>query len=347
LDHLRALTFTFARDGDSISAVLVYAEPDRDSPDVYRVVAAADRGFEGIACVDDTSRAALLALRIYERTGSPTALEMARRWLGFVAYMQYADGSFANFIRNAAGVRNATGPTSHRGGYWWSARALRALAAAYRVTGRHEYLDRFHACHLDPLPDGKINGLLALAHMELYRAGRPEAKDTALEHCRQMVETTGDAPYLLDHPDSELVHLWGYHQLAALAEAGKLFERPHFLSLCRRTITSLIEPDIQALLWHAFPTREKDGVTAYDVAPLVEGLAATHAATGARRYQDLALRAAAWFYGRNDARTAMYDPTTGRCRDGITKGVASRNTGAESAIEAGLAELVRRELMRR
>jgi len=80
---------------------------------------------------------------------------------------------------------------------------------------------------------------------------------------------------------------------------------------------------------------------------LIDGMLETeerYRATGAKRYRQLALEGAAWFYGRNDARTTMYDPTTGRCRDGISKGIASLNCGAESAIEAGLAELERREL---
>ena len=77
----------------------------------------------------------------------------------------------------------------------------------------------------------------------------------------------------------------------------------------------------------------------------VQGLAAMYRATDAKRYHQLALTAAAWFYGRNEARTAMYDPTTGRCRDGIQGGVASINAGAESSIEAGIAELERRDLL--
>jgi hypothetical protein len=41
----------------------------------------------------------------------------------------------------------------------------------------------------------------------------------------------------------------------------------------------------------------------------------------------------------------MYDPTTGMCRDGISHGIASGNCGAESAIEAGFAEMERRSLL--
>ena len=138
--------------------------------------------------------------------------------------------------------------------------------------------------------------------------------------------------------------LWGYHQLHAVASASQLLNEPRLLSACRRTVRNLVEPDVRARFWHSYPERQKDGVCAYDVTPIVQGLAAMHRATGASRYHDLALQAAAWFYGRNDARTPMYDPTTGMCRDGINGRVASSNYGAESAIEAGYLHLVRSRL---
>ncbi|MGI8968810.1 MAG: hypothetical protein ACR2GA_06875 [Chloroflexota bacterium] len=345
LDYLKALTFDFERDGQTVSAVLIYAEPDPHEEGRYHPVVAADSGFEGIACLDDTARAVLLALAVYERSQSRTALALARRWLTFVEYMQYPDGSFANFIRNTTGTRNATGLTSMKGGHWWSVRALWALARAYRLTANEHYLERFQACQLPPLLDGKINGIHALALMELYQADpREEFRDAALIHCARIVETTGDAPYLLDQPGQLQVSLWGYHQLNALAEAAGLFERLDFLSLCRRSVNNLIEPDIRARMWHAFPRERKTGVTAYDISTVVQGLGSMYRTSGAERYRTLALRADAWFYGRNDAATPMYDPSVGRCRDGISDRIASMNYGAESAIEAGLAEIERRTL---
>lgn len=345
LTYLQALTFDFERDGQVASAVVVYAEPDPHLEDSYHAVLAADTGFEGIACIDDTARAALLALGIYERYGASEALDLARRWLSFVEYMQYPDGSFANFIRNAAGVRNATGPTSVRGGHWWSARAKWALARAYRVTGAPTFRERYDSCRLVPLQDGKINGILALAEMEMYRAtGDVSRRQCALEHCSIIMDVANGAPYLRDQLGTDAVNFWGYHQLPALAEAALLFDRNDLLTVCRGTVRNLIEPNIKGLMWHSYPPPVQDGVTAYDVTPVVHGLAAMYQMTGAKRYRELALRASAWFYGRNSARAAMYDPTTGRCRDGITAGVASANCGAESAIEAGLAELFRRQL---
>ena len=296
--------------------------------------------------MDDTARAALLALGEYERSHSPRSLALARRWLSFVEYMQYPDGSLANFIRSPAGVRNATGPTSVRGGYWWSARAKWALARAYRLTRDRRYLERYLACKLPPTVDGKINAVLALAAMELHRGRRSAAlRGTIQSHCATIMGR-GDAPYFLDHPDSDVVHLWGYHQLHAMAAGAALLERQDWLSACRRTIKGLIEPDIRACFWYDYPARRKNGMTAYCVAPIVQGLGAMYGATGADRYRKLAVTASNWFYGRNDAHVQMYDPATGMCRDGIQNGIASENYGAESAIEAGFSELRRRELLR-
>lgn len=346
LGHLEALTFQFERAGKQISCVRTYAEPDAADGSVYRIQAAAETGYEGIACLDDTARAAILALGVYEQTRSRRALSLARRWLSFVEYMQYPDGDFANFIRNQAGVRNASGPTSVKGGLWWSSRALLALGRAYRVTGQVEYLERFDACRIGAGSDCKINALLALGKLEVYRAA-PSAclRAEILNHCTTIVSHAGDS-YFRDHPGVDLIHLWGYHQLHAVASAATLLDEPRLLKSCRATVNAVAEPDVRAKFWHTFPDRSKEGVCAFDVTPLVQGLAAMYSATSAARYRDLALSASAWFYGRNDARISMYNPSTGACRDGITGGVASRNYGAESAIEAGLAELERRTLMR-
>lgn len=342
LGYLDALTYTFQADGREISCVLIYSEPRSDGQ--YKLVVAAETGFEGIACVDDTARAALLALAVHERSGSRKALKMAERWLEFVLYMQYPDGSFANFIRNGAGIRNASGPTSHRGGYFWSTRALWALARAYRVTGNSAYLESYNRCRLEPTMDGKINAILALGEMELFEADPSDVRRVrVMDYVGRVLAL--DEPYFRDAPDSDAVSLWGYHQLHAVARAARLLGERGLLGACRQTVQALIEPDVKARFWYSYPGEERNGVCAYAVAPIVQGLGEMYRATGAERYRKLAQDGAAWFYGRNEARAAMYDPTTGRCRDGISHGEASRNFGAESSIEAGFSELERRALL--
>jgi hypothetical protein len=140
-----------------------------------------------------------------------------------------------------------------------------------------------------------------------------------------------------------VVGLWGYHQFPALAEAGIWLDRPDYLEACAQTVERLVEPTLAVGFLYAFPG-VKENQCAYCLTPMMQGLASLYRATGEQRYCELALQTYSWFTGNNDAHSVMYDPQTGRCLDGITGGQASRNCGAESAIEAGLAELERRRL---
>src|SRR5256714_4362871 len=88
LRHLQRLTRSFVHEGQWISYIHVYAcpvGPGREPPLTF--ITAQDSGVEGIACVDDAARAAILALRVHEETGSAAALRLARDWFGFVTYM--------------------------------------------------------------------------------------------------------------------------------------------------------------------------------------------------------------------------------------------------------------------
>lgn len=356
LSYLEALTFTFVFEGKRVSPVLIYAIPDPDAPGRYIPVQAEDSGYEGIACVDDTARAALLALALYEQTQNLQALRLARRWLTFVQYMQYPDGEFANFVRNANGRRNVSGPTSVKGGPFWTARALWALARAYRVTGNKSYLRSYESCSKPDPEDGKIQGALALGEAELFQVDRTYRRQLMQ---RAVFITTCGAEYFRDACDSPDVHLWGYHQLHAAALAGRLLGSRAIMDECRRTVNNLIEPVVRARMAYKVGTgveglqlgkasnlhESKEGLCAFCVSPSVQGLAEMYRATGAERYRTLALTASEWFYGRNDAKSQLYDPKTGLCSDGIDGVRISPNRGAESSIEAGLAEIERRALL--
>ncbi|HEV3312131.1 MAG TPA: hypothetical protein VG815_16600 [Chloroflexota bacterium] len=356
LSYLEALTFTFLFEGKRVSPVLIYAMPDPGHPGRYIPMKAEDSGYEGIACVDDTARAALLALALYEQTKDVRALRLARRWLTFVEYMQYPDGEFANFVRNATGWRNASGPTSVKGGYFWTVRALWALARAYRVTGNRRYLRAYERCSKPDPEDGKIQAVLALGEAELFRANGSHRRD--LLGRAVFISTCGD-DYFRDDCRNPRVHLWGYHELHAVALAGRLLGSKALIEEGRKTVGHLVEPVIRDRFDYqvgpnvdgpALPgSRDlhgrKEGVCAYVVSPAVQGLAEMYRATGSAWYRTLALRASDWFFARNDARLTLYDPGTGLCSDGIDGVTISPNRGAESSIEAGLAQIERRELL--
>jgi hypothetical protein len=69
-----------------------------------------------------------------------------------------------------------------------------------------------------------------------------------------------------------------------------------------------------------------------DAAATVEALLEARRLTQDARYASLAIRAFAWFHGRNRARLPLYDTRTGGCRDGLSATTVSRNQGAESTL---------------
>jgi hypothetical protein len=55
-------------------------------------------------------------------------------------------------------------------------------------------------------------------------------------------------------------------------------------------------------------------------------------ATGDMSWAAEARRAFEWFLGRNDLGLALYDPSTGGCRDGLHVDRVSQNQGSESTL---------------
>ncbi len=128
--HLRHLTESVqTADGSEFDIVYIYAEyPD------YRHTAAAG---EGIACVDDAARAAVVYLRYFELSGDTSGLHDAKALLEFCRYMQAEDGQFYNFL-NADYTINRTGRTSRKSFDPWAARAVWALGTGYRLFINHD-----------------------------------------------------------------------------------------------------------------------------------------------------------------------------------------------------------------
>jgi len=67
-------------------------------------------------------------------------------------------------------------------------------------------------------------------------------------------------------------------------------------------------------------------------------------ATGKGRWRKEAWSAFNWFLGDNDLQIALYDPTTGGCRDGLHPDRANENQGAESTLSFLMALLEMRKL---
>lgn len=69
-----------------------------------------------------------------------------------------------------------------------------------------------------------------------------------------------------------------------------------------------------------------------EAATLADACARAHELTGDPRWSAAVESAAAWFFGRNDSSTSLYDPQTGGCCDGLEVHGRNENQGAESTL---------------
>jgi hypothetical protein len=335
--HLRWLTRPTGRVAPGAIALSVYAESDRDGHLRHRP--ACESGFEGVACVDDVARAAILHCTIWRTRHLDWAMQSARGFLAFVCGMQDGEGRFANFIQDWNGRRNTSGPTSYVGGPWWTARALHALAIGYATFHSPAYAMAFRRglpwLRMQRIGTGAA-ALGALATISFWRATADSASAAAAEALVDGVCRARQGNALLDDSDTDPGHLWGRYQEQALTVAASAAGRPELVRIAQDSADAVLVPAAEALATRA-PTLP------YEASRLALSLAAIADATGKDRYGDLARRSRAWFGGLNPAGAAVYDRLAGRAYDGVDfkdgRAVRSRNSGAEANIEAALALL--------
>ena len=312
-------------------ALAVYAEPTDEG---WRIQPAKDQGFEGVACVDDAARAAIVFLRLHPLGGSTElSARMARGLLRFVASMQSDDGCFANFITDWAGTKNLEGPTSVPGGPW-SARAVHALAVGAAVLRDPTFARaaRRGLAALDHSDENlDVHAVGALAALEVWRwSGRPADARVCRTFCEAILAGR-DGDIMRDHADVAQIHLWGHLQEAALCEAGVALGVPSYVDAACRSADSVLLPALDRLA--------NEGAQPFEASCVVVGLAALARATAEPRFADGARFGQAWFAGRNPAQAPVYDVEQGVVYDGVDERRVSTNAGAEASIEGANALL--------
>jgi hypothetical protein len=100
---------------------------------------------EGIACIDDISRAAVFYSKYYKVTHNKVYLQKVKLLTEFILYMQSDNGYFNNFIESDYRI-NKTYKTSLAQPDWWSWRALWALSETYTLFNKTDiaFADRIY-----------------------------------------------------------------------------------------------------------------------------------------------------------------------------------------------------------
>ncbi|MFQ5706498.1 MAG: hypothetical protein ACE5HO_03565 [bacterium] len=371
LAHLNHLYQEVTMDGAEMAIVHIYSE----YPDYGWV----DAGDEGIACVDDAARAAVVYLRHFELSADSTSLLRARKLLDFCRHMQAEDGQFYNFIFADHSI-NRTGRTSHKSFGWWAARAVWALGEGFRVFRNQDaayaaileqHIQKTFV-HLDTMlvhyhEIAVVEGF-DVPHWLLYNSAADATSELVLglaayseasgdARARQFVQKFAEGlmamqitddhgfPYYLFLSWKNVWHGWGNSQTQALAIASKVLDNSEIREAAEKEALTFYPYWIsngfpREMIFTRNDSLSVQQVKAYDqiayaIRPAVVGCLRLYDLTRRPRFAEIAGELAAWFFGGNSARQAMYDPETGRCFDGILSPTEiNLNSGAESTIEA-------------
>ena len=309
---------------------------------------------------DDNARALIVAILLEELgRGSPTgSLDLASRYLAFLwlafdpatkrfrnclsyeRQWQELEGSEDSHGRALWGLGTVLGRTKDAGLRGAAGRLFELAvpaavefrsprACAFALLGLQEYLDSF------PGDRAAVNAADALANrlLDSYKANSSAnwqwfEKVLSYSNARlpQALLRAG-----VRNANDTMVSA-ALESLAWLANVQRCETKGHFVPIGS----------------HGFYSTKTEKAR-FDQQP-IEACAAVSAflqayrATGKGRWRKEAWTAFNWFLGDNDLQIALYDPTTGGCRDGLHPDRANENQGAESTLSFLMALLEMRKL---
>ncbi|HKQ71230.1 MAG TPA: glycosyltransferase family 4 protein [Polyangiaceae bacterium] len=303
-------------------------------------------------CIDDNARA-LLLMALVEEAGSEdqkAVRTLASRYLAFVKHAFNPNvGRFRNFMTYGRRWTEEAGSEDSHGRALW---ALGTLVGRSTDPGKQSLGgDLFHGAlpvvSAFKSPRSWAFGLLGID--EYLKAFNGDSNVEALR--RDLAEKLLD----LFHRTSKVDWPWFEDSLTycnprlshALLVSGARMGRADMTAVALRSLEWLVS--VQATGDGYFAPVGSNGfyVRGQTKAPFDQQPVEAHAmvsaciesrrVTGEERWLDYARRAFSWFLGQNQLQQALYDATTGGCRDGLHADRVNENQGAESTLSFLLA----------
>jgi glycosyltransferase involved in cell wall biosynthesis len=339
LDHLQRLTDDTGMLQHAIFAVPNYAE-----------------GYTS----DDNARALVLAILLQqlEQTEAPSANDLAPRYLAFLANaFNPANGRFRNFLSYERKWAEAEGSEDCHGRALWALGTVLGRSKNQALRGAAGRI--FESAVPAVLGFGSPRAwAFALLGIEEYLVGFPGDRDA-----QKMSSVL--AQRLVDIYNRNQSPGWTWFE-DVVAYSNARLPQAVLLAGHRTSDDRMVSVGLEALNWlnqiqrspendHFVPIgsqgfyrkgREK---ARFDQQPVEAGGAVSaclgaYRATGDEGWRRQAWAAFNWFLGGNDLQIALYDPTTGGCRDGLHPERVNENQGAESTL-AFLMALVEMRLL--
>jgi glycosyltransferase involved in cell wall biosynthesis len=296
-------------------------------------------------CVDDNARALLFASALPNSDEAELPDAITAR---FAAFIQHAwnpnTGRFRNFMSYERRWLEETGSEDSHGRTLW---ALGECARTDTDPSRRMWAVALFMTALPVVEQFSSPRAWAFALLGLDAYCRVEAGDDSANAMRKLL---ADRLITLFHAAQDKDWLWFEDVLAydnarlpqALIQTGLSTRTPEYVDVGVRSLRWLMS--VQSTSSGCFrPVGSKSfgkirqKPDAFDQQPVeawatISACFAAWQAENSAEWLTWATRAFQWFMGENDLRTALVDPATGHCSDGLHPDRPNENKGAESVL---------------
>ncbi len=304
---------------------------------------------------DDNARALILTI-LLEQLGQNDSLatgNLASRYLAFLGHaFNPANGRFRNFLSYARAWAEAQGSEDSHGRAMWALGTVlaRSKDKALRGAAGHLFEIAVPAVVAFTSPRAWAFALLGIEEYLNCFPGDREAQRISSALATRLIrsQAANQSPGWAWFED---VVAYSNARLAqAVLIAGRRNSDPQMISAGLGALNWLCETQRCAGKRHFVPIGSqgfyrKGGERArFDQQPIeaggtVSACLEAYTATADDRWRKEAWSAFNWFLGDNDLQIALYDPTTGGCRDGLHPERVNENQGAESTLAFLMAQV--------
>lgn len=294
-------------------------------------------------CLDDNSRALLMALMTYKQNKNDFALELMPIYLSYIHYMQNEDGTFRNFLSFSRSFLDERGSEDSFGRTIWALGYLLGNSPndAYYQSGKQLFFDA--APNFENLTSIRsiANTIIGLS----YYLKSNSSDDEMMERLRNLTRR------LIKEYDQHRTKDWQWFEnlLAydngilplALLHACQLLNDEYVTEIALASMDFLTKHTIKNDCLSIIGNKDwyiKDGERSLFAQQPIDAMAMVlmyHQAflyTKKKEYLNLLFTSFMWFLGENDLRMSLYDFETKGCCDGFENYGVNRNQGAESTL---------------
>jgi len=294
-------------------------------------------------CVDDNSRALIMALMAYQQNRSTEALKILPIYLSFIHYMQREDGNFRNFLSFKREYLDEVGSEDSFGRTIWALGYLIYTAPndSYKEFAEELFFKSLKHCRSLNFIRGKANAIVGLHYYLKVNPYHEEVSTLMNELCAPLMQAYETHQSEGWHWFEEgLTYDNAILPLALLCVTEitgdekikkTALETLNFLD--KLTLSNGYLSPVGNDGWYyrggSMPIFDQQAI---EIMAMVLMYLQAYQVTHQSKYIEKMFTSYLWFLGENTLRVPLYDPETKGCCDGLQPNGINRNQGAESTL---------------